>query len=254
MHCLPVRRNVEIDDAVLDGPNSVVVDQAENRLHAQRALLLELIGERGTVNRERGQAMKRRSVMRDGISRWRSRYPFTVPVQGVSIVDRHHQGHRRTQGRAALRPRLPRPGLRREARRRRGRRAGGARAGHRPARAALVAEHPPRRGARRRPAGLGAEPAARRRAADGRGPPGHRRRGARGGQDGLRRPAQRGPAGRAARAPGAGGGAERRGCRSDHRPQAAAGAGGGRCGRHRSRWTTATSATSTGWIPASSSP
>ena len=47
MHCLPVRRNVEIDDAVLDGPNSVVVDQAENRLHAQRALLLELIGEKG---------------------------------------------------------------------------------------------------------------------------------------------------------------------------------------------------------------
>lgn len=46
MHCLPVRRNVEIDDAVLDGPASVVVDQAENRLHAQRALLLELIGSR----------------------------------------------------------------------------------------------------------------------------------------------------------------------------------------------------------------
>ena len=44
MHCLPVRRNVEIDDAVLDGPSSVVVDQAENRLHAQRALLLTLLG------------------------------------------------------------------------------------------------------------------------------------------------------------------------------------------------------------------
>lgn len=44
LHCLPVRRNVEIDDAVLDGPNSVVVDQAENRLHVQRALLLELLG------------------------------------------------------------------------------------------------------------------------------------------------------------------------------------------------------------------
>jgi N-acetylornithine carbamoyltransferase len=47
MHCLPVRRNVEIDDRVLDGPHSVVVDQAENRLHVQRALLLELIGKPG---------------------------------------------------------------------------------------------------------------------------------------------------------------------------------------------------------------
>lgn len=46
MHCLPVRRNVEIDDAVLDGPWSAVVDQAENRLHVQRALLLEMIGSR----------------------------------------------------------------------------------------------------------------------------------------------------------------------------------------------------------------
>jgi N-acetylornithine carbamoyltransferase len=46
MHCLPVRRNVEIDDAVLDGPQSAVYDQAENRLHVQRALLLELIGKR----------------------------------------------------------------------------------------------------------------------------------------------------------------------------------------------------------------
>jgi ornithine carbamoyltransferase len=46
MHCLPVRRNVEIDDEVLDGPYSAVVDQAENRLHAQRALLLTLLGGR----------------------------------------------------------------------------------------------------------------------------------------------------------------------------------------------------------------
>jgi len=44
MHCLPVRRNVEIESAVLDGPHSVVVDQAENRLHVQRALLLSLVG------------------------------------------------------------------------------------------------------------------------------------------------------------------------------------------------------------------
>lgn len=44
LHCLPVRRNVEVDGEVLDGPNSAVIDQAENRLHAQRALLLEMIG------------------------------------------------------------------------------------------------------------------------------------------------------------------------------------------------------------------
>lgn len=39
LHCLPVRRNVEIADAVLDGPQSRVLDQAENRFHVQRALL-----------------------------------------------------------------------------------------------------------------------------------------------------------------------------------------------------------------------
>ncbi|HHN74487.1 MAG TPA: acetylornithine carbamoyltransferase, partial [Acidobacteria bacterium] len=45
MHCLPLRRNVVVTDGVLDGPWSVVTDQAENRLHVQRALLLDLLGE-----------------------------------------------------------------------------------------------------------------------------------------------------------------------------------------------------------------
>lgn len=45
MHCLPVRRNVVVTDAVLDAPSSLVIDQAENRLHAQTALLESLFGE-----------------------------------------------------------------------------------------------------------------------------------------------------------------------------------------------------------------
>jgi N-acetylornithine carbamoyltransferase len=45
MHCLPVRRNVVVADSVIDGPRSIIYDEAENRLHIQKSVLAHILGE-----------------------------------------------------------------------------------------------------------------------------------------------------------------------------------------------------------------
>jgi len=47
MHCLPARRGEEVTDEVIDGPQSVVVQQAANRMHAQKGILAWVLGAKG---------------------------------------------------------------------------------------------------------------------------------------------------------------------------------------------------------------
>lgn len=44
MHCLPAERGTEVSDGVMEAPNSIVFDQAENRMHAQNAIMLHALG------------------------------------------------------------------------------------------------------------------------------------------------------------------------------------------------------------------
>ena len=56
MHCLPAHRGEEVTDEVLDGPQSVVVQQAGNRMHVQKGILTWLLGARHSRRREAGRA------------------------------------------------------------------------------------------------------------------------------------------------------------------------------------------------------
>ena len=47
MHCLPAHRGEEVTDEVIDGPHSIVVEQAANRMHVQKGILAWLLGAQG---------------------------------------------------------------------------------------------------------------------------------------------------------------------------------------------------------------
>jgi ornithine carbamoyltransferase len=66
LHCLPAHRGEEITEEAMEGPQSAVFDQAENRLHLQKAVLYELLGAAG---KGAGSAGKAAAVKKSGASR-----------------------------------------------------------------------------------------------------------------------------------------------------------------------------------------
>ncbi|MGH7681203.1 MAG: hypothetical protein ACRENN_04370, partial [Candidatus Eiseniibacteriota bacterium] len=61
LHCLPAHRGEEITEDVIEGPQSAVFDQAENRMHLQKAILFELLAARGAARPSAAGSKKTRA-------------------------------------------------------------------------------------------------------------------------------------------------------------------------------------------------